>query len=360
MMTRTMTVSALDREYRKKHDCPFTLKLKFGVCRIDVHTNLANLNDNLKTYYRSFISEQGSADIDVTAIYCDSQDLDLTYQIKPPDPGKTKIKEEYIDLEDGRIVRKRLTGMVFLFGGQTNLALGPCDLNVNQVVNFINNRYIQYLLHNGCLLCHAAAVTDGNHGMAVAGFSGMGKSTLALHLMSYKLNFVSNDRLLIRREDDSLMMYGVAKHPRINPGTILNNRTLYPVISDSEREELEAIPTRELWELEQKHDVIIEEVFGQDRFDLDSALNTFVILNWNLGAGPADVHQVDLNQRRDLLPALMKSPGLFYEPDNSDGDFDFSETAYLDLLRDCRVIEISGGVDFERATMRCMEILKFD
>ena len=66
--------------------------------------------------------------------------------MKTPDPGKTKIKEEYVDLDDGRIVRKRLTGMLFVFGGGQNVAVGPCGANLNQVINFINNRYIEWLL----------------------------------------------------------------------------------------------------------------------------------------------------------------------------------------------------------------------
>ena len=68
----------------------------------------------------------------------------LKQRLKDPKPGKSKIKEEYGDLEGNRLVCKRLTGMVFVFGGETNLALGPCLVNSNLVVNFINNSRIQW------------------------------------------------------------------------------------------------------------------------------------------------------------------------------------------------------------------------
>ena len=86
-----------------------------------------------------------------------------------------------------------------MFGGGRNLAIGPCLENSNQVINFVNNRFIEWSVRRGSLLCHAAAVSQGERGISFAGFSGMGKSTLALKTMGQGLSFVSNDRLLISR-----------------------------------------------------------------------------------------------------------------------------------------------------------------
>ena len=60
--------------------------------------------------------------------------IDLRFTAYPPGPGKTRIKDEYVDFPDGRMLRKRLTRMVFLFGGRHNIAVGPCLKNSNQAV----------------------------------------------------------------------------------------------------------------------------------------------------------------------------------------------------------------------------------
>jgi HprK-related kinase B len=62
--------------------------------------------------------------------------------------------------------------------------------------------------------------------------------------------------------------------------------------------------------------------------------------------------------RPDLLAAFIKSPGLFYEPDDLEPDIAFSHKAYIDHLNGCDVYEISGGVDFDRATKDCISILE--
>jgi HprK-related kinase B len=79
-------------------------------------------------------------DISISAHEAPAKELSVTDTIKQPDPGKFKIKEEYVELADGRVVRKRLTGMVFVFGNGENVAVGSCLDNLNQVVNFINNQ----------------------------------------------------------------------------------------------------------------------------------------------------------------------------------------------------------------------------
>ena len=162
-----------------------TLRLKFGDIAVALQSNDRLLIEQLASYFQGFVAHSDeTAAITVTALESPQPDFDLEFAVKQPDPGKTKIKEEFLDLPGGRVVRKRLTGMHFLFGPGVNLAVGPCRDNDNQVINFINNRLIQWELNNGALLAHAAAVKADGRGLALAGFSGMGKSTLALHLMS--------------------------------------------------------------------------------------------------------------------------------------------------------------------------------
>lgn len=333
------------------------LHLVFDQCHIEFITNSPELTELLREYYRPFLRGSGVPDaIQVIAIEGPPPDLPFHYQRKMPDPGKTRIKEEFVDLRDGRVVRKRLTGMVFMFGDGINLAVGPCRESSNQVINFINNRHIEFELRLGAVLAHAAGVSSSRKGLALAGFSSMGKSTLALHLLGSGLDYVSNDRLVISRWGDQSIMKGVAKQPRVNPGTIVNNPELEHLVPDERREELKAMSRDELWNLEEKYDVMVPRLFGIHRWKLRAPLDALAILNWTPDGGKTCVEQVDIARRPDLLRAFRKEPGLFYLAGQHQHR-GISDDDYIRVLSDCAVYEVSGGVDFQVATEACREIL---
>jgi len=324
---------------------PWRIQVRLNHLIVEIRMNQKKLGNTLTKYFHEFLSTNGKPDIIVHCYESDVLDWGIDYTEKEPDPGKARIKEEYADIDGFRIVRKRLTGMLFAFNDKFHLAVGPCEQNSNQVINFVNNRYIQWMLRHESLLLHAAGVRLGDKGLALCGFAGMGKSTLALHLLGAGFDFVSNDRLMINKTGIGLQMYGLVKYPRINPGTILNNPLLHSYISSSEKETLLKMPDEELRKLENKYDVIIEDIYGSNRFHISSGMFGLVILNWNWTKSDPIVTQVDLHKRRDLLPSFMKSPGLFYLPGVEDKPFD--EESYLDVLDNCLVFEITGGVDFQ-------------
>lgn len=348
------------------------LYLDFSGYVTEVVSNSSELLTKLRSYFRDFLADAqtGPANVTITAIEdaaFDPTALGLELTPKTPDPGKTRVKEEYQNFADGRAVHKRLTGMLFLFGGDLHLAVGPCVANDNQVVNFINNRFIEWTLDAGSLLFHAAGVAlkkgQSLSGLALAGFAGMGKSTLALRIMSLGATFVSNDRLMVNKHDDGLVMYGVAKMPRINPGTVLHNKDLNAVIPPDERKRFEALPPDELWKLEYKYDAFIDACYGPGRFVLSAPLRGLVLLNWRKPheepRQPVTVTQVDLTQRSDLMPAFMKSVGLFYgtsETAVQDEKMAFSAAAYLDMLGNCPVYELTGTADFDAAAKACIDL----
>ncbi len=332
------------------------LLLRFADCTVEVRSNAPLLVEKLCRYYADFLVDDGAPEIVVTAMETAPIAPEADWVIKQPDPGKTKIKEEYLDVGGGRMVRKRLTGMLFYFDRGRHLALGPCTANDNQVVNFINSRFIQWMLDRGCLLCHAAGVSSKGNGLALAGFSGMGKSTLALHMMSRGLDFVSNDRLLIRLGESGLDMYGVAKLPRVNPGTILGNATLIGMLDERRKDHYAQMAPEELWSLESKHDVYLDECFRMSKFLIASKKSGLVILNWKHKYPRTSLEFVDISQRLDLLETVIKVPGLFFLPE-PDVDYDFSKAAYLRLLRDCPVFEARGGVDFSQVSDACIHFL---
>ncbi|BEQ14533.1 HprK-related kinase B [Desulfoferula mesophila] len=341
-------VSELAEELLGRQTADIRLNLGLNELNFEIRTNRPELAEELERYYRPFQQAGGDGPlITVYALETPAWDCALPLRLKDPEPGKSKIKEEYVDLADGRLVRKRLTGMVFVFGGDTNLALGPCLANPNQVVNFINNRQIQWELERGALLAHAAGVCGPRLGLAMAGRAGQGKSTLALHLMSRGVTFVSNDRLMVTQGEQGPLMSGLAKLPRINPGTALNNPDLSKVMSPTDQKRFAALPPAQLWSLEHKYDVDIDACFGPGRIKMGGSLDLLALLDWERDAGECRLRQVDLAEHPDLLAAFMKEPGLFYLPPV--GQAAPGQADYLRVLAGAKVLVLEGGVDFERA-----------
>lgn len=304
-------------------------------------------------------------------------------QAEPPDFGGYRTmtigefkpsvkgpKEAFFDVADGRVVHKLRTGMWFLFGRDDHLAIGPCGDNSNQIINFVNNRMIQWSLHRGALLGHASAVCRVEPGgadalpraIAIAGFSGMGKSTLSLHMLhDRRLDYLSNDRVMIRPSADGVVeLEGVPKHPRINPGTILNNPDLAGLLTPDEQARYRALPPDELWQLEHKYDGLISTFFPQQRFFLRARMVGLVLLNWTRGGGQTVAQRVALRSQpiraAKLLPALIKQPGVFYL--GGLGRTKPHELAsYLEYLDDVEVLELSGGIDFDAGRRAALELL---
>ncbi|MBK9127160.1 MAG: HprK-related kinase B [Phycisphaerales bacterium] len=324
---------------------------------IEVRTNAPPLLDLLRDYFRDFPAATTSPDVEVVALECPPPAYEFDFTPYPPGPGKTRIKDEYADFPDGRVVRKRLTQMSFFFGGRHNLAVGPCLANSNQVVNFVNNRFIQWHLDRDWLLCHAAGVASSGRGLLLAGLPGRGKSTLALHLLSRGLDFVSNDRLLIKRAGDGVAMRGVAKLPRVNPGTILNNPQLLAMLGEEQRRRYLALEADALWNLEEKYDADVSRCFGPGRFPAQADLSAVVILAWERGAGGTRFGRVDLATREDLLAALIKPPGAHYYVPPGRSAPDLSVQAYLTCLAGCPVYAVEGGLDFALASAECERLV---
>jgi HprK-related kinase B len=280
--------------------------------------------------------------------------MDEPFVEKRPDPGKTKSKEEYLDCGDGRLIRKRLTGMLFVLTGAEHLAVGPCVRNSNQIVNFINSRLIAHRLDRDCYLGHAAAVACRGRGIALCGFSGMGKSTLALLLMNEGCSFVSNDRVLLSAEIPA-RLYGVPKQPRINPGTALNNAALRDIVNPEDRKYFSAMPPERLWSLERKYDALIGQCYGPGRFALRAPFAGLAVLNWRRTGGVMQAAEVCPSDRLDLVGAFSKNAGLFFAPGKPEGYEPPSLEAYAARLAQAPMLEIKGGVDFPAAARICLE-----
>jgi len=332
------------------------LHLELGECRIRVRSNSAEHLAQLRAYFGHVVGPATDATLEIIAVERSPPgphaDLGVSFIDWQREPGKTGRKDSFVDLPGARLIRKVRTGMVFLQSETVRIAAGPCIEYDNQVINFINAQYMNWLQHQGWHICHASGLVHAGRTLGIAGFSGGGKSTLMLRLLEHPdVNYLTNDRLFIRREDTGVQSVGIPKLPRVNPGTIVHNPRLHPLIPQDQREALLKLPADELWHLEDKYDVLVDQIYGAGRITPCAPLATFLVLNWQRDSdAPLQVERVDLEQRRELLGAIMKSPGPFYQ--YPDGTFyrdntPLDETAYLDQLHGVPVYEASGGVTFE-------------
>ncbi len=342
--------------------CDETLNLALGECSLRLRSNSSELIKQLAHYFSHVVGPIAEPDLDITAIEREAPELGIDFIDWKREPGKSGRKDSYYDQPGARLVRKVRTGMVFLQSETQRIAAGPCLHNDNQVINFINAQYMNWLQHRQWLICHAAGLVHNGKTLGIAGFSGGGKSTLMLHMLEDPTtHYLTNDRLFIKTVGDITYSAGIPKLPRINPGTIVHNPRLHPLIPAEQRESLLAMPREELWELEEKYDVLIDEVYGHDRITAEAPLAAFLVLNWHRNSDqPLNLQKVDLAQRADLLGAIMKSPGSFYQ--YKDGSFHqddatFDEQAYLDVLGNIDIYEASGRIDFNDMAERLLELL---
>lgn len=341
------------------------LTLDFSGFRLSVRSNSGELLKRLGEYFSPFRIEAGDG-LEVTVIESSPFDPEVEFADWKREAGKVGRKDAIHNLTNGRLVQKVRTGMLFLQSPLHRIARGPCLENDNQVINFLNNQYMNHLQNRGHLICHAAAAVMGEGAIGIAGFSGGGKSSLMLRLMgdSADTRYLTNDRLFLSRDsngDGKTQARGIPKLPRVNPGTIVSLPELGTLVSGERRAELLGMPAAELWQLEEKHDVDIDAVYGSGRIANQAPMAALVILNWDRNSTePFSMTKVDPRERRSLLAALMKSPGPFYQA--GDGSFlqkdcQSGEERYLEVLGDTLVWEAKGTVNFKLAAKQCQSIM---
>ena len=343
------TLMSMEHELLKRYVLPGQLMIKQADTIIQVNCSNLRLQEKLGDYYKSFIHHGGDLpDIVVNAYDGQYPSWSLDF-IPHQRPAGKDPKESICDLVDGRVVYKNKTGLVMAFGNQRNFVCGDCLTNDNQVINFINNRFIENRLRSGALLFHSAALTSGSKGIALSGVAGAGKSTLALYLMTKGCTFVSNDRLLVQEDNGQVTMAGVAKHPRINPGTILARPELSHLLSEGKKNFYQSLPQEELWDYEDKYDALIEDCYGEDKFCLSGPLNALAILNWSHCNEPLKITKISVAERPDLISTYKKLPGVFYWPEDAKQAELNSDSRYYSVLDKIEVFEVTGGVDFNAA-----------
>lgn len=273
--------------------------------------------------------------------------------VKQARPRAQSLKEAYVDTPTGRWIHKVRTGMALFQSLTDPMAAGDLMEHPSQVINFINNQFLNYHQRSGYLLGHASAFDIDGSTTAVAASSGGGKSTLMLKALETPgARFLSNDRILFKPDNGRVDVIGVAKHPRVNPGTLVHSARLINLLPAEERERFINMPQHQLWDIEQKYDVRIPNAYGEGKTVLSGTLNRLILLDWSLDAtAPTDLSRVDIAETPEALEGLRKSPGAFFQ--HADGRFPArhapSADRYAEHLPGVDVLRLTGAVDFERA-----------
>lgn len=363
-MTKSVNLNDIvDNLFAGAQLCDEALSLKLGHCTLRVRSNSPELIEKLARYFSHVVGPLAEPVMEIVAIERDTPQLNIEFKDWQREPGKTGRKDSYFDLPGARLVRKVRTGMVFLQSETQRIAAGPCLRYDNQVINFINAQYMNWLQQRGWLICHAAGMEYNGHALGIAAFSGGGKSTLMLQLLENPaINYLTNDRLFIKPDNSTVLATGIPKLPRINPGTIVHNQRLHSLIPKEQRAALLALPKDELWELEDKYDVMIDDIYGENRITTEAPLAAFVVLNWQRNSDQAlSLQRVDLSMRRDLLGAIMKSPGPFYQYTNGSfyqDNLSLEAQPYLVMLKNIAVYEASGRIDFTAMTEQLNQLIE--
>lgn len=342
-----------------RSECSSELVVRFDDLSFRLLADNQQILDILEDYYAGLTSDRTAANGKSTILTLHLVDRRVDTgnnhwtpvdRTRASHPG---LKEVYLDVPDGRWIRKVRTGLVMLQSLQTPAVFGDLHANSSQVINFINNQFLNHHQRQGYLLGHASAFTVNGATTAIAASSGGGKSTLMLKALEKDgTRFLSNDRILFRSVDNQVHVLGVAKHPRVNPGTLLHSKRLRPILAEPERRRFEAMPTAELWGVEQKYDVPICRMYGPGKAQLAGQLRNLVLLDWSLNTPePTRLSKVNINTTPEALDGLRKSPGPFFQA--ADGSFPGEKTrsaaVYAEHLGGVHVWRLCGRVDFNRA-----------
>lgn len=342
-----------------RQGCDKTLYLNFDGFVIQFNTNSNALLSELQDYYQHFlVADVVKVDQLVEGLQSAKKILSTSdWQVKQPDPGKSKIKEHLLLTDEGKVVRKILTGVHLFFIGDRRVCVGPLEDHPNQVVNFINNMHLDRLLAPQGQLFHASGVCADGVGLGMAGQSGKGKSTLALRLLQQGLDLVSNDRLVVQASSaGGLDMFGIAKYPRVNPGTVINQAELVDIVTPDNLARYRAMSPDALWDLEEKYDAFVEPAFGC-KFKLTASMKMFVILNWDRkDPSPPMLTRALPESCPGLVETVMKSPGVML-PVSAARIGEAKVEPYVELLKHCELLILSGGVDFDLAASEIKSLL---
>lgn len=342
--TRRMSVSKsvpAEAEFLDSLAAPLATHLNIGGVPVRIAVNTERLAGKVRRYFAPFVCAPFEGGLTVVGVQ--AQPFFRAERLADVERKSGTPKVACYDEDGLRVIFKKRTGVVHYVRSDTFYAVGDLERHPQQLLNLVATAFGCWLRREGYVALHASAVSAGGLAIVFAGNSGSGKSSAALTMMNQGFDFVSNDRVFLRRTDGLVEVVGVPKWPRVNPGTLMANPKLRGILAADRHDVYSRLSPEELWELEHKHDVFVTTVYGKNRVSLKAFLISLYVLTWRHGRGPADAEAVPGGDVGRLLTPMVKTEVY----DVRSGDLP-NEDELSALLAGHSVVHVSGGVDMAR------------
>jgi HprK-related kinase B len=316
-----------------------SLELRFEGFTLALRCGDPRLTDRVAAYFRPFLPDEapaaGRVDVYLRATTDGVRgDADIVFS-----PWGSSGKESFAERDGHRLVRKDRTGVLTSIDGARWSIDGDLHQHFSQLINLIGTAYGTWLLDRGSAMIHASAVVRDGRALAIAGDSGLGKSSVAVRLLERGFDFLTNDRLIVEPAHQGVVAHGLPKLPRVNPGTLLAGTRTRLLLDDGSRARYDHLSKEELWGLEEKRDLDVQASLGR-RWLLSAPLSAVFILAWRSTGDGLDLHRLRSDQALQALRSASKTFGAFDRRLSARTDLALEE-----LARTVPVFRASGVID---------------
>ncbi len=274
-----------------------------------------------------------------------------------------KAKDPFLDEGGVRHVVKATTGLCVIFDDRRYVVMGNMEEAANQLNNIINAVHMQEMNERGWVIVHGAGLELDGVGFALVGGAGTGKTTTMLKIVAAGGTFVSNDRLIVRREPDGgwFEMRGVVKWPRVCAGTMHGDPRLRALLPDTAVARYGRMSFDELFGLEEKYDVDVASTYGPGRVKDTSRFQRMYYLMWSRQGEGLAIDRVDTSDETfwdTFGPNLSRDAGVFDRRQRNSRWTSERRARYRRDLDGIEVFAVTGKLDFDRAAGAILDHLR--
>ncbi len=331
------------------------LRLRFRNVILEIRSNDRLLIDRVREYHRCYVEEDDASGEAFQVVHLlHIPGFRSSYEMRDFVRSKSgrKIKEEFIDLFEGRLVRKKKYGIEAYIDGVNHIMVGDIRENIHQVALFLNVVFARmYLAGRGYLLLNVAAISDGDNVISLASMPNTGTSgTILFDLIERKFKLTAFDRLMVRSRDDLVQAIGYPLHPRVHPGSVLHHDRIMSSLSIGKQTRYRQLGPSELWALDESVQVDVDRIYGEHSTQLFGTLESLYILEWEPESRfVTSFDELSTDELLKMAPVYYKDLGVF-DLNNTRGERVVSpDLGHLNqIFNNIRKVRVRGRMNIEK------------